>query len=114
MEGVTMRNLTLGGLLVVTSAAAIAYVYTNPTSGTCQTRSAEAVTAVEETSGCTACKPGVVDVVDLNTAYPVATALAESTISFDEPPLAKPRGDILPAAFELPASEIAPAPRRAD
>ena len=109
-----MRNLTLGGLLVLTSAAAIAYVYTNPTSGTCKTCSTEAVIAVEESTGCTTCKPGVVDVVDLNTAYPVATALAESTISFDEPPLAKPRGDVLPAAFELPASEIAPAPRRAN
>ena len=109
-----MRNLTLGGLLVLTSAAALAYVYTNPTSGTCKTCSTEAATAVEDSTGCTACKPGVVDVVDLNTAYPVATALAESTISFDEPPLAKPRGDVLPAAFELPASEIAPAPRRAN
>lgn len=110
-----MRNLTLGGLLVLTSAAAIAYVYTNPTSGNCKTCPVEAaiaaVPAVEET---TACKPGVVDVVDLNSAYPVTGALAESTISFDEPPLAKPRGDVLPAAFELPASEIAPAPRRAD
>lgn len=113
-----MRNLTLGGLLVLTSAAAIAYVYTNPTAGTCKTCPTEAATAtvpaVGETTGCTACKPGVVDVVDLNSAYPVTSALDESTISFDEPPLAKPRGDVLPAAFELPASEIAPAPRRAD
>ncbi len=113
-----MRNLTLGGLLVLTSAAAIAYVYTNPTSGSCKTCPADAVigtaTAVEESTGCTTCKPGVVDVVDLNTAYPVNSAFTESMISFDEPPLAKPRGDVLPAAFELPASEIAPAPRRAD
>ena len=113
-----MRNLTLGGLLILTSAAAIAYVYTNPTAGSCRICPTEtvisAVPAVGETTGCTLCKPVVVDVVDLNTAYPVTGALAESTISFDEPPLAKPRGDVLPAAFELPASEIAPAPRRAD
>ena len=113
-----MRNLTLGGLLVLTSAAAIGYVYTNPTSGTCKTCPTEAaistVPAVEETTGCTACKPGVVDVVDLHSAYPASRALGESTISFDEPPFAKPRGDLLPAAFELPASEIAPAPRRTD
>lgn len=113
-----MRNLTLGVLLVLTSAAAIAYVHTNPTAGTCKTGPTEetiaTVPAVGETTVCITCSPGVVDVVDLNSAYPATGAPAESTISFDEPPLAKPRGDVLPAAFELPASEIAPAPRRAD
>lgn len=112
-----MRNLALGGLLVLTSAAAIGYVYTNPTPPpctTCQSEFRETEVTVEEPapgeSGCPSCKPAVVDVVDLNTAYQGASQIPG--VSFDEPPLAKPRTPaVTPTSFEEPISELAPAPR---
>ena len=119
-----MRNLTLGGLLVLTSAAAVAYVYRNPELTPCTVCRVEpadtdepATGAVEPSPGdacCPKCKSNVVDVVDLSTAYPVGSPLTGTNISFDEPPLAKPRSQvILPAQFELPATESAPPPRDA-
>lgn len=117
-----MRNLTLGALLVLTSAAAIAYVYRNPESSPCTVCQVEPADTTEPATGaeepstgdacCPKCKSNVVDVVDLNTAYPVGSPLTGTNISFDEPPLAKPRSQvILPAQFELPAPELAPSPR---
>ena len=110
-----MRHFVLGGLLVLTSAAAIAYVYANPTATPCCLSESTPVAAAAEDSSaspcCEKCKSGVVDVVDLNSAYSVNTA-SSSTISFDEPPLAKPRAiEFLPAQFEETNSELAPAPR---
>ena len=111
-----MRQFVLGGLLVLTSAAAIAYVYANPTSTPCcLSESTPIATGSDDSlSGspcCEKCKSGVVDVVDLNTAYS-ANAASNSTISFDEPPLAKPNlTKFIPVQFEDPNSELAPAPR---
>ncbi len=111
-----MRHFVLGGLLVLTSAAAIAYVYANPTATPCcLSESIPVATGSDDSSSvspcCEKCKSGVVDVVDLSSAYSVNTA-SSSTISFDEPPLAKPRStEFLPAQFEETNSELAPAPR---
>jgi len=117
MEGVTMRNFSLGALFILTSAAAIAYVYTKPDCKPCATLWAQPSPVVEQTATveptCPSCKPAVVDVVDLNTAYPVVDSSGVATISFDEPPLAKPRGAVLPAHFEVPVTELTPAPRGA-
>ena len=115
-----MRNLVLGGLFAVTSATAVVYVIVNPAPRSCSVRFEEpqpaevaAPTAVEEPS-CTKCKSNVVDVVDLTTAYPVGPQPSANTISFDEPPYAKPRPPALIATqFEVPLSEVAPAPRDA-
>jgi hypothetical protein len=120
MEGVVMRNLVLGGLLAVTSATAVLYVIVNPTPRSCSVRIEEpkpaevtAPTATEEPS-CPKCKSNVVDVVDLNTAYPVGPQTGGNAISFDEPPYAKPRAQgLVPTKFEMPLSEEAPAPRDA-
>ena len=114
-----MRNLALGGLLILTSAAAIGYVYTNPTAPPCTTCQPKLNDLVEpsnepchEETGCPSCKPAVVDVVDLNTAYQTASPIPG--VSFDEPPLAKPRSQaVTPTSFEEPISEVAPAPREA-
>lgn len=110
-----MRHFVLGGLLVLTSAAAIAYVYANPTATPCCLSESIPVATGSEDSlpspCCEKCKSGVVDVVDLNSAYSANTA-SSGTISFDEPPLAKPRStEFLPAQFEETNSELAPAPR---
>ena len=113
-----MRNLVLGGLLAVTSTTAVAYVIVNPTPRSCVVRfdepklvGAVAQTPAEEPT-CTKCKSNVVDVVDLNTAYPVGPGPSASNISFDEPPYAKPRQPALVAAqYDGPPSEVAPAPR---
>ncbi len=111
-----MRNLALVGLLVCTSAAAVAYVVVHPDNAP----SAPTAPVAAETesppcdSCCTNCKSEVVDVVDLGTAYPVGTPSGIAGVSFDEPPLAKPRQpELIPARFEEPASELAPAPREA-
>lgn len=110
-----MRNLALGGLLVFTSAAAIAYVYTKPAEQPASARIEEAARTPDvcpEESGCPSCQSNVVDVVDLNTAYQSASPVPG--VSFDEPPLAKPRPQsIIPARFEQPDLELAPSPRDA-
>ncbi len=110
-----MRNLALGGLLVFTSAAAIAYVYTKPAEQPASARIEEAARTPDvcpEESGCPSCQSNVVDVVDLNTAYHSASQVPG--VSFDEPPLAKPRPQsIIPARFEQPDLELAPSPRDA-
>ena len=111
-----MRNLVLGGLLAVTSATAVIYAVVNPTPKpvvcTEQPKPVEIALPTEE-PGCSKCKPGVVDVVDLNAAYPITTQTPGSTVSFEEPPFAKPKQPgIIPAEFVAPV-EQAPAPREA-
>ncbi len=111
-----MRNLALGSLLIFTSAAAIAYVYTKPNEQPAPTRIAETEAAPTgigaDEPGCPSCQSNVVDVVDLNTAYQSASPVPG--VSFDEPPLAKPRPhSVIPARFEQPALELAPSPRDA-
>ena len=116
-----MRHLALVGLLILTSGAAIAYVYTTPTPKPCEALGAEPqpddaipLPRLEFVPVCPKCKPAVVDVVDLNAAYPVGAASVGSEISFDEPPFAKPRTpQIIAAQFEVPVVEPAPAPRDA-
>ena len=111
-----MRNFTLGALLLLTSVAAIAYVYQKPACPAGEPCPLEMLSGPEATAGdipvaapCEKCKGGVVDVVDLTTAY--ANSPANGTaISFEEPPYAKPR-DVQPVQFEQPTVEIAPAPR---
>ena len=115
-----MRNLVLGGLFAVTSTTAVAYVIVNPTPRSCAVRFEEpklvevvAPIPVDESS-CPKCKSNVVDVVDLSSAYPVGPQPSATNISFDEPPYAKPRQPALVATqFEVPLSEVAPAPRLA-
>ena len=112
-----MRHIVLGGLLVLTSAAAIAYVYANPIATPCCLSELTPVATGSDDSSlaspcCEKCKSGVVDVVDLNSAYTANALVGGATISFDEPPLAKPRStEFLPAQFEESNSELAPAPR---
>ena len=95
-----MRNLVLGGLLAVTSATDVIYAVVNPTPKpvVCieQPKPVDVSVPTEE-PGCSKCKPAVVDVVDLNAAYPITTQTPGSTVSFDEPPFAKPKQ---PKAFQ--------------
>ncbi len=115
-----MRNLVLGGLLAVTSATAVAYVLVNPAPKPCSAcvepaPPAEVVapsTCEEVSPTCSKCKSGVVDVVDLTTAYPVGPT--GTGVSFDEPPLAKPRSpQLIATRFESTLAEEAPMPREA-
>ena len=112
-----MRHFVLVGLVIATSSAAVAYVCSHSNRskcGTCILSPVEDSTpAPSDEPACAKCKSNVVDVVDLNTAYPVTTQTPGSTVSFEEPPFAKPRQpELLPTQFEVPA-ELAPAPREA-
>jgi len=115
-----MRNLVLGGLLAVTSATAVAYVIVNPAPKPCSacveptppTEVAAPSPSEETPPSCSKCKPSVVDVVDLTTAYPVGPT--GTGVSFDEPPLAKPRSpQLIATRYESTLGEEAPMPREA-
>jgi hypothetical protein len=125
-----MRNWILGGLLACVSSAGVAYVLArNSTGSHCgpciekpvDTRTVELpplgggfARQMESCEHCSKCKEDpqtVVDVVDLDHSFRMADGSPKPAIRFEEPPLAKPRGEVVPVKFEVPAVEVLPMPR---
>jgi hypothetical protein len=126
-----MRNWILGGMLACVSSAGVAYVLAKNSTGshcgpciekpvvleTVQkdpiTGRCDAYPIEGSASSCEHCnKTKVVDVVDLDRSFRMADGTPKPVVSFEEPPLAKPRGEVMPVRFEEPAAvEVLPMPR---
>ena len=125
-----MRNWILGGLLACCTSGGIAFVLaknsTDSHCGPCLKQPAaladgqvESDRSLKATASgtCEKCSKGppVVDVVDLDRTFLMADG-TRPPVSFEEPPLAKPRGEVTPVVFisPIPAVEVAPMPRPVD
>jgi len=126
-----MRNWILGGFLACFTSAGVAYVLARNTAeshcGACVEKPAIIENVIlppmgrgfgfssESCEHCGKCSEGsskVVDVVDLDRSFLKADGTPKPAVSFEEPPLAKPRGEVTPVKFEVPVQvEIAPMPR---
>jgi hypothetical protein len=132
-----MRNWILGGLLACVSSAGVAYVLARNSTGShcgpCIETSNQlkdripadstvmgdrSWSELEPCDHCSKCKEGnskVVDVVDLDRSFRMADGSPKPVVSFEEPPLAKPRGEVTPVKFEVPtAVEVLPMPREVE
>lgn len=73
--------------------------------------------ATDSDAPCPHCQPGatgtVYDVTDLSARFAVRSEAKGEFVSFDEPPLAKPKGELTPAKHEVAEQprEVLPPPR---
>jgi hypothetical protein len=121
-----MRNWILGGFLACFTSAGVAYVLAKNAHGShcgpCIEKPAVVETVKNEpvvgrcdaypVEPCDHCnKTKIVDVIDLDNSFRMADGSPKPVVSFEEPPLAKPRGEVVPVKFETPAVEVLPMPR---
>lgn len=120
-----MKNTFLCGALVLATGGGVAFVVANRPTAPIESTARPADTPAEPAPApatdtvCTACqtgKPQVVDVTDLSARFAAQSRAKGEFVSFDEPPLAKPKGDVLPVEHEVPTPdprEVLPPPREA-
>lgn len=121
-----MKNTILCGVLVLATGGGVAYLVANrstpvpisaPASPAAVTAPAEAVSA-DPSVPCPKCQTrssAVTDVVDLSVKFATRSEANGEFISFDEPPLAKPKSGVTPVQHETPElpdlREVLPPPR---
>ncbi len=112
-----MKQTILCGALVMATGGGVAFVLANRPTAPADTspKPAAVATAGEPTDPCPTCRTGsagVTDVVDLTAKFAAKSVERGEFVSFDEPPLARPKGDVQPVGHELPADrEVLPPPR---
>lgn len=116
-----MKHALVAAALVLVTGGGVAFLLTNrPAPGDAPTAEPTAQTAATRLQAvpCAACQSGaceVVDVTDLTARFAAKSEANGEFISFDEPPLAKPTGDLLPVRHDSPklaeAREVLPPPR---
>ena len=115
-----MKHPILCGMLVLATGGGVAFVVANrPTPVTVPDTPLAAATESPTTADpCPQCRTGsagVTDVTDLSARFAAKSEANGEFVSFDEPPLAKPKGDVLPAGHNTPkpadTREVLPPPR---
>jgi hypothetical protein len=116
-----VKHVLVAATLVLVTGGGVAFLLTNrpapPVAPTAET--VDQVTATDlQAVPCVTCQSGaceVVDVTDLTARFAAKSEASGEFISFDEPPLAKPKGDLLPVRHDSPkpadAREVLPPPR---
>jgi hypothetical protein len=113
-----VKNPIVCGLLVLATGGGVAFVVANrptpvplPDATTRLTDTAPADPSVP----CPQCQTGacvVTDVTDLSARFAAKSEVRGEFISFDEPPLAKPKPDVTAVGHEVPEMrEVLPPPR---
>lgn len=120
-----MKHSILCGALVLATGGGVAFLVTNrpapvPASASPADTPDPAVESVsaDPSAPCPKCQSGsscVTDVIDLSARFATKSEANGEFISFDEPPLAKPKVDVAPAQHETPKvpdiREVLPPPR---
>jgi len=120
-----MKNTILCGVLVLATGGGVAYLVANrpapvPTPASpAETHPTVAEAASADPSApCPHCQSGastVTDVIDLSARFATKSEAKGEFISFDEPPLAKPKAGVTPVQHETPElpdlREVLPPPR---
>jgi hypothetical protein len=117
-----VKHTILCGALVLATGGGVAFVVANRPTAPAEPVTARPADAPAETNtntACTACQSGgsaVVDVTDLSARFAAQSQAKGEFVSFDEPPLARPKGEVQPVEHEVPtpdAREVLPPPREA-
>lgn len=113
-----MKNPILCGLLVMATGGGVAFVVANrptPVPLSEVTTAATEIDTPDPSVPCVKCQTGaagVTDVTDLSTKFAAKSEARGEFISFDEPPLAKPKPDVTAVGHEVPGTrEVLPPPR---
>ncbi len=113
-----MKNPIVCGLLVLATGGGVAFVVANrptpvPLPDATTTQVTE--TAPTDPAVCVKCQTGtagVTDVTDLSARFAAQSDARGEFVSFDEPPLAKPKPDVTAVGHEVPeVREVLPPPR---
>ncbi len=118
-----MKHALVAATLVFVTGGGVAFLLTNrpapPIAHTADT-TAQTVAAdpIDPAAPCVKCQSGacdVVDVTDLSARFAAKSEASGEFVSFDEPPLARPKGEFLPVRHDSPkpadAREVLPPPR---
>jgi hypothetical protein len=120
-----VKHALVAAALVLVTGGGVAFLLTNrpapPAAPTAEpTAPPVAATPINPAAPCPQCQSGaceVVDVTDLTARFAAKSEASGEFISFDEPPLARPKGDLLPVRHDSPtpadAREVLPPPREA-
>ena len=114
-----MKNPILCGLLVLATGGGVAFVVANrptpvppPEAATTQLHE---TAPTDPSAPCPQCQTGVcgvTDVTDLSAKFAAKSEARGEFVSFDEPPLAKPKPDVTAVGHEVPEMrEVLPPPR---
>lgn len=113
-----MKNPIVCGLLVLATGGGVAFVVANrptpvPLPDATTTQITE--TAPTDPAVCVNCQTGtagVTDVTDLSARFAVRSEARGEFVSFDEPPLARPKADVAVVEHQAPdLREVLPPPR---
>lgn len=112
-----MKNLIVCGLLVLATGGGVAFVVANrpPPVPPSEVGLPAVEAAPTEPAVCAKCQTGstgVTDVTDLSAQFAAKSDARGEFVSFDEPPLAKPKADVTAVGHEVPeVREVLPPPR---
>jgi hypothetical protein len=112
-----VKHPILCGMLVLATGGGVAFVVANrPTPVTVPDTPLAAATESPTTADpCPQCRTGsagVTDVTDLSARFAAKSEARGEFVSFDEPPLAKPKGELMPVTHETTdPREVLPPPR---
>ncbi len=112
-----MKNPIVCGLLVLATGGGVAFVVANrtPPVPLSEVVPPSTDTAPTDPAVCAKCQTGsagVTDVTDLSARFAAKSDARGEFVSFDEPPLAKPKADVTAVGHEVPESrEVLPPPR---
>lgn len=115
-----MKHALVAATLVFVTGGGVAFLLTNrpapPAAPTAETTAQTAAT--DPAAPCAKCQTGscdVVDVTDLSARFAAKSEASGEFVSFDEPPLARPKGEFLPVRHDSPkpadTREVLPPPR---